>query len=386
VAGRCFVSGRGDDFIVLKLLTADGEIDWHDTAGGLDGLDDRAWDIVVGPDDHPVLTGVVVNAETSDFWTIKYDQNGGGIIWDVLLAGAINNATRAGWLAVMDNGDIILANRTWSGTTNYDVVLYRLAAADGDIVWAKQYGSGGTVADDPRAMIPDAAGNPIVVGVSASDYMIVKFSAASGDTLWTAAYDGPPGWYDVATCATIGPVGEVIVSGFSDGTGTGWDVATVGLAPETGVRLWVLRHDGNNQTDEARNLVVNAQGDIYVTGYSYHPLTNMDMLAIRYETAVAADTPDPAGQVLRLAAHPNPFNPRVTFTFTLPVAGWTQLALYDLQGRHVQTVFEGHLVAGDHAMNWNGRNQAGRAVPAGVYLARIEGAGQGATRKVVLAR
>jgi len=332
------------------------------------------------------MTGVIVNAETSDFWTAKYDKSGGGIIWDVTLPGAINNVTRAGWLSVMHNGDIVLVNRTWSTTTNYDVVLYRFAATSGDIVWDKRYGSGGTVADDPRSMVADPLGNPVVVGVSANDYMIVKFDAATGDTLWTAAYDGPPGWYDVATCVTNGPVGELIVSGFSDGTGTGWDVATVGLATDTGQRLWVLRHDGDGQTDEARDLAVNAQGDIYVAGYSYHPTTNMDMLAIRYETDTAASTPDPSLQAWQFSAHPNPFNPRVTLSFSLPLAGQAQLAVFDLQGRRVRTLHEGPLPAGNHTLRWDGRDSRGQAVPAGVYLARISGAGQGATRKIVLAK
>jgi len=76
-------------------------------------------------------------------------------------------------------------------------------------------------------------------------------------------------------------------------------------------------------------------------------------------------------------AYPNPFNPRTALSFTLASAGDVDLAVYDVQGHLVATVFRGGLEAGTHSYMWNGRNEQGLAQPSGLYLARLRnGAGQ----------
>jgi flagellar hook assembly protein FlgD len=63
-----------------------------------------------------------------------------------------------------------------------------------------------------------------------------------------------------------------------------------------------------------------------------------------------------------------------------------RLVLHDVSGRLVRTLVEGTRSAGVHRVEWDGRDDGGRRLAAGVYLARLEGAGEVRTRKVVLAR
>ncbi|MBK8164840.1 MAG: dienelactone hydrolase family protein [bacterium] len=88
----------------------------------------------------------------------------------------------------------------------------------------------------------------------------------------------------------------------------------------------------------------------------------------------------------RLHAAPNPFNPAVVVTLELDAAGPAELAIFDARGRRVRVLADGPLEAGSHAWRWDGRDEAGRAVPGGCYLARVQGAGGGATGKLVLLR
>jgi len=99
-------------------------------------------------------------------------------------------------------------------------------------------------------------------------------------------------------------------------------------------------------------------------------------------SAVAAPT------VLRttLAAHPNPFNPRTSIAATVPSPGDYRLVVHDLRGRAVARLHAGGLTAGRHAWSWDGLDDAGRALPAGVYLVRLTGTGLVAGRKLVLVR
>lgn len=88
----------------------------------------------------------------------------------------------------------------------------------------------------------------------------------------------------------------------------------------------------------------------------------------------------------RLLASPNPFNPAVVVTVELDAAGPVLLAIYDARGRRVRVLADGELAAGSHDWRWDGRDEAGRAMPGGCYLARLQGEGGGVNRKLVLLR
>lgn len=92
------------------------------------------------------------------------------------------------------------------------------------------------------------------------------------------------------------------------------------------------------------------------------------------------------GPELVLQAVPNPFNPRVTFQFDLPVASHTQLEIYDLRGRLVADLGSRLREAGPHRVVWEGKDAGGRNLPSGVYLARISTFEGSASKKIVLAR
>lgn len=90
---------------------------------------------------------------------------------------------------------------------------------------------------------------------------------------------------------------------------------------------------------------------------------------------------------LSLQAHPNPFNPQVALTFALPEAGPVSLQVFDLAGRRVRALRDGeHMAAGPHTIRWDGRDDAGRSLPSGRFVARLEGAGGAANRTVILVR
>lgn len=81
---------------------------------------------------------------------------------------------------------------------------------------------------------------------------------------------------------------------------------------------------------------------------------------------------------------PNPFNPRTTIEFELPSASDVALDIYDVQGRRVRRLVAGPLGAGLHEKVWSGRDDAGRAVPSGVYFYRFSAGAQQRVGKLTL--
>ena len=87
-----------------------------------------------------------------------------------------------------------------------------------------------------------------------------------------------------------------------------------------------------------------------------------------------------------LRAHPNPFNPATTLLFDLPRAGQARLALYDPSGRRVALLHEGALEAGPAFFEWDGRDDRGRELAGGVYLANLVFEGGSRQVKLVMIR
>lgn len=65
--------------------------------------------------------------------------------------------------------------------------------------------------------------------------------------------------------------------------------------------------------------------------------------------------------------YPNPFGHETTITFDLPTSSHVKISLFDLLGREIQTVLDGHQSAGDHTVKIELKQW-----PAGVYFYRLE--------------
>ena len=71
-------------------------------------------------------------------------------------------------------------------------------------------------------------------------------------------------------------------------------------------------------------------------------------------------------------SYPNPFNPAVVLPLDLATDAGVSLTVHDVLGRRVRQVWQGPLGAGSHRFVWDGRDEAGKVVAAGVYVYRVE--------------
>jgi hypothetical protein len=78
---------------------------------------------------------------------------------------------------------------------------------------------------------------------------------------------------------------------------------------------------------------------------------------------------------------PNPFNPTTTITYSLPSPGFVELAVFDVQGKTVDTLVSQTQEAGYHSTTFD----AG-ALPSGVYFYRLQSHDFSEIRKMILLR
>jgi hypothetical protein len=85
-----------------------------------------------------------------------------------------------------------------------------------------------------------------------------------------------------------------------------------------------------------------------------------------------------------ISIYPNPFNPLSTIEFELAESGSVELAVFDLRGRLVRVLDRESRSRGQYRTTWNGRDEDGRAMPAGTYFCRLVTSGGAQTMKLTL--
>ena len=91
--------------------------------------------------------------------------------------------------------------------------------------------------------------------------------------------------------------------------------------------------------------------------------------------------------VTRLApALPNPFRQTATIAFSLAQGGPVDLAVFSVDGRRVRTLVRESREPGEYQVTWDGRDDHGNPMSAGIYFAHLKTAQRGFTRTLTYLR
>ena len=82
--------------------------------------------------------------------------------------------------------------------------------------------------------------------------------------------------------------------------------------------------------------------------------------------------------------YPNPFNPITQITYGLPKDSNVRIAVYDINGRVVNLLVDSAQPAGQRSVIWNGKNDAGMIVAAGLYFYKMQAGNFHQTNKMIL--
>jgi uncharacterized delta-60 repeat protein len=249
---------------------------------------DKALALSVDGSGSVVVTGYTCPVSfNSDFTTIKYNANGVQQ-WVTTYNGTGNSIDEAIDNTIDVQGNVYITGRSTGLGTNQDAVTIKYDAL-GNQLWIAVYDGPTSGEDETYSVAVDESGNVYVVGRSQGvgtdlDYLTIKYNH-EGVEQWVRRYNGPANGYDVARALDLDPNGEVLVTGWSAGVGSGDDFATLKYTPD-GQLAWETRYNGPGEgDDQTRAIVVDSQGNSYVTGYcdsAPGPDTNMNFATAKY--------------------------------------------------------------------------------------------------------
>jgi WD40 repeat protein len=276
-----------------------GSQKWLRHYNGPAGQADGAFSIAVSPDGTRVfVTGSSPGPGTgTDYSTVAYNASTGAPLWVHRYNGPINGTDVATSLAVGPNGSRVFVtghSQGPGGDFDYATVAYN--AGSGAEIWKKRYNGPGTGADYGASIAASPNGMRVfVTGYSAGsgtggDYATVAYRASDGAFQWAKRYNGPASGEDYAFSVTASPNSAgVFVTGQSEGSGTGNDFATLAYAATTGAVQWLKRYDGPAHGNDGGAAIAASGSKVFVTGSSVGlKNNNEDYATLAYQASNGA--------------------------------------------------------------------------------------------------
>ncbi len=147
--------------------------------------------VVVDSAGNVIITGSSAGSGTGqDFYTAKYAAAGGALLWERRYNAPANGDDTVNSMVLDSRGNVIVSGRSTGSGGGEDIYTAMYAAADGALLWEKQYNGTGNLNDASAGVTVDHDGGIIVSAVtnfgsdsdsSSADIYTVKYVLADGD-------------------------------------------------------------------------------------------------------------------------------------------------------------------------------------------------------------
>ncbi len=384
IAGSSIGNGTSYDYVLIKYTSA-GVQQWVQRYNGTGNSFDSPFQLEIDNTGNIFLSGYSTGIGTGyDYLTIKYNSSG-VLQWEQRYNGMGNSTDVIKTMAVDGAGNVYISGFSDGGSSGADWATIKYNSA-GVQQWIQRYNGAGNGQDAASCLAVDDSGNVYISGyttgsTSSDDYLTIKYNSA-GTQQWQQTYNGPGNAGDDVYSLTIDGTGNIYVTGYSFGSGTYNDYATVKYN-SAGAQQWIQRFNGTaGNSDEAYSVTVDGSGNVYVTGSS-RSSTGFDIATIKYSQTVSIQSISseiPAGFSLS-QNYPNPFNPKTNVKVQMSKSGFVSLKVFDITGKEVAVLVNEELSAGVYNVDFDASN-----LSSGTYFYSMETSGFRDVKKMVVVK
>lgn len=431
ISGEKTENNKGaNDYWILKLDNL-GNIEWQETIGGqnqdwlysIEQITDGGY--ILGGSSMSDISGDKTEDNlgvpySTDIWIVKLDAIG-NIQWQNTIGGrndeglaSILQTEEGGFIIGGMSNSIISSDKTEDSKGEKDFWIVKLDAV-GNIEWQKTIG--GQNHDQLTSIEQTTDDGYILGGYSASNISGDKSENSDGWDYWVVKLDknGSINWENTIVgdrADELNSIHQTIdggyilggkstsgISGDKTENNKGWNDYWVIKLDINGNIIW-QKVIGGNATDDLQDLQQTNDGGFILAGFSQSEIsgdkTENSQGGGDFDYWIVKLGPDlPLSTEINLeyvvselfslkSAYPNPFNPKTTIRYGLEIDNQVKIEIYDLSGKLLSTLHNNNQTQGWHSVIWNGTNQKGKQMPAGLYLSKITVGNESKTTKMML--
>lgn len=431
------------DIITIKYDAATGNRLWVKTFNGGGNGGDYGFSVAVDGSGNVYVTGRSDIGGAQKITTLRYDASGNMAAgWPSVYNGGLSNTFDEAHSVKPDgSGNAYVTGRSGTGVAGTNDIITLRINSNGTVSWVKKYNGTQNYDDEGTVIVLDNAGsNVFVAGYTyrvavVQDYITLKYNSVTGDSLAAATYNGPGSSADLVTAIDIDNSSNIYITGFSTGTTTAFDYATIKYNSSLS-QQWVKRTNNTGNDFPYSIAVDNPSGNIYVTGSSVGSGTGFDYLTISYRnngdlawekrengsassndyaSAVAVQDTDKvyvtgsanfsgtgiAFYTLRYSSinsidpisnivpsvydlaqnYPNPFNPSTSIRFDIPKSSNVKISVFDVSGKEIDILLDEYVNLGQYKITWDATGFS-----SGIYFYTIAAGDYRVTKKMILVK
>jgi len=248
---------------------------------------DHGHDVKTDAAGNVFVTGwIETTTGNPDSYTVKYSPDG-DLLWENTYTGSATGTDYGYALTLDPRGNVYVAgfgNGTNPATFDIFVLKYD---ADGNSVWTQRWTSPITnYSAYAYSIAVDNQGNVFTTGFESDgftdgEFITLKFNS-SGVLQWATPYNGSTSSIDYANHIVVDSDGNSYITGWSGGANNLHDMTTIKYDPD-GNELWVKRYNGSaDDNDYAYWLALDGSGNVYVAGQSVETGSDNDITTIKY--------------------------------------------------------------------------------------------------------
>ena len=315
-------------------------------------------------------------------FTIKYDSNA---VFKWINNPLVTQMEFSVKLGIDNFGSVYVTGGSFSGkilTIKYDL--------NGNEIWQKIYDGPGFSGDIPFDLKVDGLSNILITGASNGigtgnyDFVTIKYNSF-GDSLWVKRYNGATNENDESYSLGVDDLNNVYITGRSKSTSTTWNYVTIKYS-QNGVMQWNAIYNGppGNGEDIPFVLKVDRQKNIYVSGISDRGGFLYDYTTLKYSQTVGImpiSNSIPFEYKLE-QNYPNPFNPVTKIKYQIiKNNSIVRLTVFDITGKQIAELVKEKQNAGYYEVAFEAGN-----LSSGIYFYKIITEKFTETKKMVLVK